>query len=92
MRRPEGVGHVRWHSYLASKQRSLAALIAEIASTRAAVVAEMYAEPGASYATVALRLGLSRAKVQQLVERARREAGIVTAPRASGAQHPSEAL
>lgn len=57
---------------LAAKALALhTAVVDEISRARDAVVMEAYEEPGQSYATVGDRFGLSRARVQQIVERGR---------------------
>ncbi len=57
---------------LAAKALALhTAVLEEISKTRDTVVAEAYAEPGQSYETVGARFGLSRARVQQIIERHR---------------------
>jgi hypothetical protein len=64
-----------WHAYLASRQRLLSETASRVADMRAAFTAAMYAEPVASYATLANGLGLSRAKIQQMIERDRAARG-----------------
>lgn len=60
-----------WYAWLSGRQALLQAAVDRVSHQRAALVALMHSEVGQSYATVAARTGLSRARVQQLVERSR---------------------
>lgn len=60
-----------WYAHLSSRQALLEAAAARLATQRAELVAHMHADGSQSYATLAVALGLSRARVQQLVERGR---------------------
>lgn len=59
----------RWRRACAAYERAAAAVTAA-ADERAAAAAEMH-DAGLSYADIAALVGLTRARVQQLVERAR---------------------
>jgi hypothetical protein len=59
-----------WYVHLTSRQALLAAAVDEIAGMRSRAVAGMHAA-GESYAGIAAVTGLTRARVQQLVERGR---------------------
>lgn len=61
---------IAWYLHLTERQRVLDAVSQGIAHERAAACWEL-AQEGASYATIAGLTGLTRARVQQLVERAR---------------------
>lgn len=60
-----------WYVHLTSRQALLAAAVDEIAAMRARAVAGIHATDGLSYADIAACTGLTRARVQQLVERGR---------------------
>jgi len=57
-----------WYAHLSSRQALLTAAASRVADLRAGTVAGMHAE-GLSYARIAGTVGMSRARVQQLVER-----------------------
>lgn len=61
-----------WYAHLTSRQALLTAAAAEVAGMRARLVAGLHAE-GQSYAAIAATTGLTRGRVQQLVERGRFE-------------------
>lgn len=59
--------------HLSSRQSLLDAVIVRLADERARLAAELYADlgEGRSFASVADRLGVSRARAQQMIERSR---------------------
>lgn len=61
------------YMHLSSRQSLLDAVIVRLADERAQLAAELYADlgEGRSFAAVADRLGISRARAQQMIERSR---------------------
>ena len=66
-----GKGDVmEWWTYLSTRPAVLTAVSVRVHDERAAVAARWHRD-GASFATIGTRIGLSRARAQQLVERGR---------------------
>lgn len=73
-----GKGDVReWWTYLSTRPAVLAAVSVRIHDERAAVAEHWHRVDGDSYATIGARIGLTRARAQQLVERGREARAIL---------------
>ena len=69
-----GKGDVmEWWTYLSTRPTVLAAVSVRIHDERAAVAEHWHRVDGDSFATIGTRVGLSRARAQQLVEQGRRQ-------------------
>jgi len=67
------VDDMAWWTYLSTRPAVLAAVSVRIHDERAAVAEHWYRVDGDSFATIGSRVGLSRARAQQLIERGRRQ-------------------
>lgn len=64
------VDDMPWWIHLSSRSALLSELLRRVSDERARIAARWHAE-GDSFAVIAARVGLTRARVQQLVERGR---------------------